>query len=440
MKLRTLPQTPWLLPEEHEEVVVGLIQHGLLKFSNARNLPLKKGGETDVYINLRDARNSPAAIEFVAGLYAMALRRLDIARFIEIPDAVSCFAGPLSMMTGLPYLTIREQPKAGRATDARVIGQGRFGEPVVIFDDVITDGDSKIVPIRECRRMHLNNLGLVVLVDRQQGWQDHLAANGILDGVWAGMTLHDVRRVLVERRYMERCDAQLEEANPLILALDAQDWESHLQLIDAMRPTGCILKVNDLVMNEGIARLLPNLSVYGRVMLDLKLHEIPNTVTNVCRHLHACPPWAVTVHASGGGEMVAAAVKALAGVSTNVLAITVLTSMHPDTCEEIYHRRPRAQVLHLTRIAAEAGANGVVCAPAESAMIRKEFPDLIVVNPGVRSEGVAVGDQKRVSTPAGALAAGANHIVVGRQVTENNDPPKEARRILVEELGRTQFA
>ena len=193
-----LPQTPWLFPEEHREVVQSLLNFGLLKTSNARDLPLKSGGTTDIYINLRDARNTPAAIDYIAELFAIPINRLRLDRFVEIPDSVSAFAGPLAVKTGVPYLTIREQPKEGRVSDAKVIGASNKGDESVIVDDVITDGGSKIVPHQECERLGLNSLGLIVLVDRQQGWKKHLASKGVKMNVWPGMTLHNVRRQLVE--------------------------------------------------------------------------------------------------------------------------------------------------------------------------------------------------------------------------------------------------
>ncbi|HVU75823.1 MAG TPA: orotidine-5'-phosphate decarboxylase [Candidatus Paceibacterota bacterium] len=433
----TLPQTPWLLPEEHEIVVRELLRFGLIKYDNARQLPLKSGGKTDVYINLRDMRNNAEATNFLAELYAFALNRLDLDRFVEVPEAVSGLAGALSITTGLPYLTIREQEKTARATNARVIGQYAFGDRVAIVDDVITDGGSKIEPYRMCKQLGLDVLGLVVLVDRQQGWRQHLANSGIQTGVWPGMTLHDVRKQLISIGLMQRCTPEAEAANPLILALDNMSWEQALGLLDPLRTTGCIFKVNDLVFDEGIQRLLPNLSVYGRAMVDLKLHEIPNTVANTCKRLRACPPWAVTVHASGGGEMIEAAIKTLAGTPTMVLAISVLTSIDKKTCDEVYHRLPLTQVRELLKVAFDAGAHGAVCSAHEVGEMFAEYPDKIFVVPGVRSPGADTGDQKRVGTPAQALFDGAKYIVGGRQFTEAADPVAEVHRVLTEELNIT---
>ncbi|MAF13400.1 MAG: hypothetical protein CMI53_00700 [Parcubacteria group bacterium] len=154
--MHTVPQTPWLYPEERAGVIGQMLEWGLLKFDNGRGLPVKSGGLTDVYVNERDARDNSEAIDYLARLYESPLRQLGVSRFVEVPDSVSCFAGPLSMLTGLPYLTIREQAKEGRVTKAKVIGHPSSGDEVVIMDDVITDGASKIAPYTECLEMGLN--------------------------------------------------------------------------------------------------------------------------------------------------------------------------------------------------------------------------------------------------------------------------------------------
>ncbi|MFH1473159.1 MAG: orotidine-5'-phosphate decarboxylase [bacterium] len=434
--MKTVPTSPWLFPEEQAEVVQRLYEFGLLKFDNDRSLPLKSGGTTDVYINLRNARARPESIKFVSELFAIPLQRLGVDQFVEVPDSVSCFAGPVSISTGIPYLTIREQEKEGRVSSAKVVGNPVSGQSVCIMDDVITDGQSKVVPHQKCVELGLDNRALVVLVDRQQGWQENLKKQGVNLPVWAGMTLHDVRRHLIQTLgVMQRCDQEVEDKNPIIVALDGKDWESILPIIDQLRTTGCILKVNDLLFAKGIEHLLPHLSVYGRVMADLKCHDIPNTVMNTCWRLRSCPPWAITVHASGGPKMIDAATKALAGTNTKVLAVTVLTSIDPVTCEEIYRRRPMSQVIKLAEMAADNGAHGFVCSPQEVRELRTRFGlGSTIVTPGIRSAGVDAGDQKRTDTPVAAFENGSNYLVMGRQILGAADPVAEVRRILTEEL------
>jgi orotidine-5'-phosphate decarboxylase len=414
-------------------VVQALLNFNLLKVDNTRSLPLKSGGKTDIYINLRDARNNPAALAFLAKQYAVPLRQLGVSRFVEVPSAVSCFAGPLAIETNLPYLTIRETPKAGRVGDAEVIGTSRFGENVVTIDDVITDGESKIAPHRKVQALGLNNLGLVVLVDRQQGWQQHLAAAGITNlPVYPGMTLHDVRRCLInDLGIMQRCTPAAEDSNRIVLALDGLSWEEILPVIDPLRTSGVILKVNDLLFDQGMHHLLPELSVYGRVMVDLKSHDIPNTVTNTCTRLAAHNPWAVTVHASGGPGMIGAACRALSRTNTRVLAVTVLTTMDSLACTKIYGKSSKNQVMRFAEMARNAGAHGLVCSPNELRMLRgrSEFDNMLLVTPGVRSPGVDHHDQSRTDTPQGAIQSGADFIVVGREVLHAEDPLAAFARI-----------
>jgi len=427
---------PWLTPEERFEILEQLILYRLIKWDNQRNLPLKKGGTTDVYINLRNARNIPKASAYVALIFANPVFRLNPDRFVEVPDSITGFSSRISELTNVPYLTVRGEVKEGRVTDAKFIGECYPGERVCIYDDVITDGASKLAPYRECLRRDLKLLPLVVLVDRQQGWKQKFIELGINMDIWPGMTLHDVRRHLIENSYMKRCDPDIEEKNPMIIGLDGKSWEKHLPLIDELRTVGCILKANDLAFNEGIKNLIPNLQVYGRVMYDLKGHDIPNTLANISSHLLPHPPWAVTVHGTGGKEMIEAAVKKLADVPTKVLVVTLLTSIDQKTCEEIYVRQPIEQVHALARIADRAGAHGLVCAVSETAELKKKYPHMIIINPGIRSPGTEIvgDDQARKDTPRGAIKNGADYVVMGRQITRAKDPATEVMRVLKEEL------
>ena len=422
----------WLTPGEQEEAIAALWTAGLLKCDNGHKLPLKSGGTTDIYVNLRMMRNDPETLSYLARLFANPLRRLRVDRIVEVPEAVSPLAGVISVNERLPMVTVREEAKQGRVSGGRIVGDLRPGERVAIIDDVITDGESKIAALSAMREVYADVAALVVLVDRQQGWRANLKAKGFGDvPVWPAMTLHDIRRTLIRSRMMQRCDPKVEEASPLIVALDGKGWEEVLPLLDSLRTTGCILKVNDMMLDRGLAWILLNLSTYGRVMVDLKGHDIPNTISNICRHLRACPPWAVTVHAPGGAEMVSAAVKALEGTNTKVLAVTVLTSLDGPACKDIYGRLPVEQVMAMAKLADASGADGFVCSPEEVGILssmpwgRKK----LFVTPGIRSEGVASGDQQRLGTPKGAMRAGATHLVVGRQVLGAADPVAEVERI-----------
>ena len=427
---------PWLTPEERFGVLERLIDLNLIKWDNSRKLKLKSGRMTDIYINLRNARNKPKSSAFVARVFANAIFRLNPDRLIEVPDAITPFTSRISEFTNVPYITARSEAKEGRVADAKFVGEFRSGERACIYDDVITDGASKIVPYRECLRRDLKLLPIVVLVDRQQGWKEKFVELGINADIWPGMTLHDVRRHLIENSYMKRCDPDIEEKNPMIIGLDGKSWEEHLPLIDELRTVGCILKANDLAFNEGIKNLFPNLGVYGRIMYDLKGHDIPNTLKNISQHLLPYPPWAVTVHGTGGKEMIEEVVKTLADTPTKVLVVTLLTSIDAKTCEEIYVRQPIEQVRTLARIADRAGAHGLVCAASETAELKQTYPHMTIINPAIRSAGteIAGDDQARMNTPLGAIQNGADYIVMGRQITRAENPAAEVMRVLKEEL------
>ena len=427
----------WLSSEEQGEVADLLLRYpGMIKFDNKRQLPLKSGGKTDIYINLRNVRSYPELLGPLARTYANPLFRLNPKRFTEVPDSMSPIAAVLAQITGIPYFTIRGEAKEGRVTQGNRIGDANYGETITVIDDVITDGASKIMAWEECQRSGLRLTKLIVLVDRQQGWQKRFAE--MKWDIRAGMTLHDMRRHLIGRGLMERCSQQNEQNSKLVLALDKFSWDEILPIVDPLRPMGCILKVNDLARELGADWLVPNLSVYGRVMLDFKLYDIPNTVANDCARIKKYSPWAVTVHASGGVKMMKAAVKALEGSGTKVLAITVLTSFDEKTCEEVYHSLPKDQVLVLAALANEAGCQGVVCSPQEASLLRPLYPSMLLVTPGVRSPGVDTHDQERVLTPAGAIEAGADYIVGGRQfLKEVKDPVAEVMRVHKDELGIT---
>lgn len=425
----------WLTNGEREEVIEKMLLWGLIKWDNARKLPLKKGGMTDVYVMLRDMRNHPEAQKFFGRIYSNPIMRLNAQRFIEVPTAVSGLASQISTSVNIPYITVRDNPKKGRVAAADYIGEFRRGEIVPIIDDVITDGASKIVPYNVAKRFGVRqNVPIIVLVDRQQGWREKFLELGIESDVWSAMTLHHIRRYLIENNLMERCNPLIEENNPLIVAYDNRSWDEILPFIDSLRTTGCIIKVNDLLFNRGIEDLIPNLQVYGRVMADLKSHDIPKTVANIMKHLLPCPPWAVTVHASGAGEMIRAATKTLSNTPTKVLAVTVLTSIDPVTCDEVYRRRPIKQVEKLAQIAHEAGAHGFVCSPQEVSMLKRDYPRMICVTPGIRSVDQETHDQKRVDTPQKALEQGSDYLVMGRQILGNPNPVAEVERLLHEEI------
>jgi orotidine-5'-phosphate decarboxylase len=183
--------------------------------------------------------------------------------------------------------------------------------------------------------------------------------------------------------------------------------------------------------------LIRYLSAAGKqIFLDLKLHDIPNTVGSAVKSLGDLNVRMITVHALGGSKMLRAAVDAASALPAKpiVLGVTVLTSMDEADLREVQiNISPDDQALHLASLAHAAGCGGMVASPREAASIRKLVgPDIAIVTPGVRPRGSEVGDQARVATPAEAIVAGASHIVVGRPITAAANPKKAAAAILSE--------
>ncbi|WP_431862432.1 orotidine-5'-phosphate decarboxylase [Azospirillum sp.] len=173
------------------------------------------------------------------------------------------------------------------------------------------------------------------------------------------------------------------------------------------------------------------------LFLDLKLHDIPNTVAGGVRAALPLKPAFMTIHASGGPAMMRAAVEAAAQAGAQrpkILGVTVLTSMDDGDLESVGQRTPVAeQVVRLATVAKQSGLDGVICSPNEVAAIRAACgPDFVLMVPGIRPAWAAKGDQKRVMTPAEALAAGADHLVIGRPITGEADPAAAAKRIVQE--------
>lgn len=214
-------------------------------------------------------------------------------------------------------------------------------------------------------------------------------------------------------------------------ALDFPTFAAAEPFARAVAPEVGILKVGlELFAAEGPAAVRAAAALGRPVFLDLKLHDIPNTVEGAARSAAASGAALLTVHAAGGAEMVRAAVRG-AGPGVRVLAVTVLTSLDAAALEAIgLAGPPEAAVVRLARLAVGAGAGGIVCSPHEVAAVRAAVgPGPLLVVPGVRPAGAAKGDQARVATPAEAVRAGADVIVVGRPLRDAPDPAAAARAI-----------
>ena len=171
------------------------------------------------------------------------------------------------------------------------------------------------------------------------------------------------------------------------------------------------------------------------IFLDLKLHDIPNTVAGAVRSATQAGASLLTLHASGGAAMMAAAVEAASGPNApRLLAVTVLTSMDKAELAAVgVPSSPAEQVLRLARLARQAGIDGLVCSAEEVSALRGELgPEALLVVPGIRPAGSEVGDQKRIATPSSAIRAGASMLVVGRPITRAVDPAGAASAILTE--------
>ena len=170
------------------------------------------------------------------------------------------------------------------------------------------------------------------------------------------------------------------------------------------------------------------------LFLDLKLHDIPNTVAGAVRSAARLKPAFITLHASGGEAMMRAAADAAGSSGAKLLGITVLTSLDDEDLAAVGQSRPGAdQVRRLAALAQRSGLDGVVCAPPEVPLLRSDCgPDFTLVVPGVRPSWAAADDQKRVMTPAEAVANGADYLVIGRPITRAADPAEAVRRIAAE--------
>lgn len=223
----------------------------------------------------------------------------------------------------------------------------------------------------------------------------------------------------------------------LIVALDVPDATAALDLVNQLEQTCRWFKVGlELFVAAGPAVLEPLVARGHRVFLDLKLHDIPNTVAGAVRSAGAMGARMLTLHALGGPAMLAAAHEAAAGLNDGpeLLAVTVLTSMDRAQMDAVgLACTPAAQVELLAKMGMEAGIRGFVCSPNEVGTLRTlSGPEGVLVIPGIRPAGAATGDQKRVATPAEALRQGASYLVVGRPITQAEHPAEAAEAILRE--------
>ncbi|MBI5575441.1 MAG: orotidine-5'-phosphate decarboxylase [Deltaproteobacteria bacterium] len=221
----------------------------------------------------------------------------------------------------------------------------------------------------------------------------------------------------------------------IIVALDTDSPEKALDTVSALAGEVGLFKVGMELFPRGGPRLIEKIRETGsRVFLDLKFHDIPNTVAGAVRSAVALGVSFATVHASGGKAMLAAAAEAAAGSGTAILAVTVLTSLDDADLSSIGFSVPAGEAVgRLAGLAVDAGIGGIVCSAKEVASLRERLGSKVtLVTPGVRLPEDAVGDQKRVVTPYDAVRAGADYLVVGRPITKAADPVAAARKFATE--------
>jgi orotidine-5'-phosphate decarboxylase len=221
----------------------------------------------------------------------------------------------------------------------------------------------------------------------------------------------------------------------LIVALDVPDERAAWKAVNGLRGEVGMFKVGSQLFTISGPGLVRELVESGEgVFLDLKFHDIPNTVAGGVASAAQLGVSLLTIHASGGPAMIEAAARAARGTGARVLAITVLTSHDAATLDAVgMAGGMEGSVLRLARLATEAGADGVVASPHEAAAIRAACgPKLLIVTPGIRPAGAAMGDQSRAAAPGEALAAGADYLVVGRPILSAANPAAAARAIVAE--------
>ncbi len=225
----------------------------------------------------------------------------------------------------------------------------------------------------------------------------------------------------------------MQSRDRLIVAIDRSSRDEILRLIDALHEAAGAFKIGlQAFMANGPALVREIVSRRDKVFLDLKIHDIPNTAQHAVAEAALLGASMITVHAAGGEAML----RACATADALVLGVTILTSLGGDDLRRIGLRGTAEEnAVRLARLAKECGLRGVVASPEETAAIREACgPDLVIVTPGVRPEGSPVNDQRRTKTPAAAIAAGADFIVVGRPITDAPDP-RAAALAVIESLG-----
>lgn len=223
-------------------------------------------------------------------------------------------------------------------------------------------------------------------------------------------------------------------SSPIIVALDYADPKQAIDMVDKLDPGRCRIKIGKELFTRGGPQLVETVVAKGYdVFLDLKYHDIPNTVAGACAAAASLGVWMVNVHALGGRRMMEAGREAIDKCSHQplLIAVTILTSMGENDLKEIgLPGSPADNVERLARLAHSSGMDGVVCSPQEVVMLRGILPDTFsLVTPGIRPAWSVKGDQTRITTPADAIKNGSNFLVIGRPITADPKPLAALKQI-----------
>ena len=202
----------------------------------------------------------------------------------------------------------------------------------------------------------------------------------------------------------------------IIVAIDEINFEKASNIIDDLNSEKCMIKIGSIAFNSIGSEIISYAHSKGfEIFLDLKLHDIPNTVKKSIEGIISQPIKMLTIHISGGKEMMTAAMEAVSGTGIKVFGVTALTSLSDDDTQEIYRRNTSEQVNAMLDLAESAGIDGIVCSPHELKLVKKR-DKLLSITPGIRLQD-SNDDQKRVMTPKEAINLGADFLVIGRPIT-----------------------
>lgn len=228
--------------------------------------------------------------------------------------------------------------------------------------------------------------------------------------------------------------------SPIIVALDFPSRDAALALAERLDPAQCRLKVGKELFTRSGPAVVETLQARGfEVFLDLKFHDIPNTTAMAVKAAAELGVWMVNVHCSGGLRMMAACrneLDKLIGAKPLLIGVTVLTSMEREDLAGIgLDIEPQQQVLRLAALAAQAGMDGLVCSAQEAPALKAAQSALQLVTPGIRPAGSAADDQRRILTPADAIKAGSDYLVIGRPISQAADPAQALAAVVAELRG-----